>query len=89
MAKLAIISATRLDFGYPVRRTSVTRVLVVEDEESFSDPLSYLLRKEGFEVVVSRSPRPPRSESTRSSPSKRRPRTQSASRQPSRSSTSS
>jgi len=28
----------------------VTRILVVEDEESFSDPLSYLLRKEGFEV---------------------------------------
>jgi two-component system response regulator RegX3 len=28
----------------------VTRVLVVEDEESFSDPLSYMLRKEGFEV---------------------------------------
>jgi two-component system, OmpR family, response regulator RegX3 len=30
----------------------VTRVLVVEDEESFSDALSYMLRKEGFEVVV-------------------------------------
>jgi two-component system response regulator RegX3 len=30
----------------------VTRILVVEDEESFSDPLSYLLRKEGFEVAV-------------------------------------
>jgi two-component system response regulator RegX3 len=30
----------------------VTRILVVEDEESFSDPLSYLLRKEGFEVEV-------------------------------------
>jgi two-component system response regulator RegX3 len=30
----------------------VTRVLVVEDEESFSDPLSYMLRKEGFEVAV-------------------------------------
>jgi DNA-binding response OmpR family regulator len=30
----------------------VTLVLVVEDEESFSDALSYLLRKEGFEVVV-------------------------------------
>jgi two-component system response regulator RegX3 len=30
----------------------VTRILVVEDEESFSDPLSYLLRKEGFEVSV-------------------------------------
>lgn len=28
------------------------RVLVVEDEESFSDALSYLLRKEGFEVAV-------------------------------------
>jgi two-component system, OmpR family, response regulator RegX3 len=30
----------------------VTRVLVVEDEESFSDALSYMLRKEGFEVSV-------------------------------------
>jgi len=30
----------------------VTRVLVVEDEESFSDVLSYMLRKEGFEVAV-------------------------------------
>ena len=30
----------------------MTRVLVVEDEESFSDALSYMLRKEGFEVVV-------------------------------------
>jgi two-component system response regulator RegX3 len=30
----------------------VARVLVVEDEESFSDVLSYLLRKEGFEVSV-------------------------------------
>jgi two-component system response regulator RegX3 len=27
-------------------------VLVVEDEESFSDALSYMLRKEGFEVAV-------------------------------------
>ena len=30
----------------------MTRVLVVEDEESFSDALSYLLRKEGFDVAV-------------------------------------
>jgi len=30
----------------------VTRILVVEDEVSFSDPLSYLLRKEGYEVEV-------------------------------------
>jgi len=30
----------------------VTRVLVVEDEDSFSDAISYLLRKEGFEVAV-------------------------------------
>ena len=30
----------------------MTRILVVEDEVSFSDPLSYLLRKEGYEVEV-------------------------------------
>lgn len=30
----------------------MTRVLVVEDEESFSDALSYMLTKEGFEVAV-------------------------------------
>jgi two-component system, OmpR family, response regulator RegX3 len=28
----------------------VTRILVVEDEESFRDALSYMLRREGFEV---------------------------------------
>jgi two-component system response regulator RegX3 len=30
----------------------VTRILVVEDEESFSDALGYMLRREGFEVAV-------------------------------------
>jgi two-component system response regulator RegX3 len=30
----------------------VTRLLVVDDEESFSDALSYMLRKEGFDVAV-------------------------------------
>jgi two-component system, OmpR family, response regulator RegX3 len=30
----------------------MSRILIVEDEESFSDPLSYLLGKEGFEVSV-------------------------------------
>ena len=30
----------------------MTRVLVVEDEESFSDALSFLLRREGYEVEV-------------------------------------
>src|SRR3569832_1275614 len=30
----------------------MTRVLVVEDEESFSDALSYMLRREGYEVEV-------------------------------------
>jgi len=30
----------------------LARVLVVEDEESFSDALSYMLRKEGFEVSI-------------------------------------
>ncbi len=33
----------------------MTRVLVVEDEESISDPLSYMLRREGFEVSVAES----------------------------------
>ena len=27
-------------------------VLIVEDEESLSDPLAFLLRKEGFETVI-------------------------------------
>ncbi len=30
----------------------MTRVLVVEDEESYSDALAYMLRKEGFTVAV-------------------------------------
>jgi len=30
----------------------VTRVLVVEDEESFSDALSFMLRREGYDVAV-------------------------------------
>jgi len=30
----------------------MTRVLVVEDEESFSDALAFMLRKEGFEVAI-------------------------------------
>ena len=30
----------------------MTRVLVVEDEESYSEALSYMLRKEGFEVAI-------------------------------------
>ena len=30
----------------------MARVLVVEDEESISDPLSYMLRREGFEVSI-------------------------------------
>jgi two-component system response regulator RegX3 len=30
----------------------LSRILIVEDEVSFSDPLSYLLRKEGYDVVV-------------------------------------
>ena len=30
----------------------MTRVLIVEDEDSLADPLAFLLRKEGFEVAV-------------------------------------
>jgi two-component system response regulator RegX3 len=30
----------------------VSRILIVEDEVSFSDPLSYVLRKEGYDVAV-------------------------------------
>lgn len=30
----------------------MTRVLIVEDEESLADPLAFLLRKEGFEVAI-------------------------------------
>ena len=30
----------------------MTRVLVVEDEESYADALSYLLRKEGYDVSL-------------------------------------
>ncbi|MEL0149759.1 MAG: DNA-binding response regulator, partial [Pontimonas sp.] len=30
----------------------MTRILVVEDEKSLSDPLAYLLRREGYEVSV-------------------------------------
>ena len=30
----------------------MTRILVVEDEESYRDPLSYLLRREGYDVAA-------------------------------------
>ena len=30
----------------------MTRIMVVEDEESYRDPLTYLLRKEGFDVAA-------------------------------------
>ena len=30
----------------------MSRILVVEDEQSFSDALSFMLRKEGFDVAV-------------------------------------
>jgi two-component system response regulator RegX3 len=33
----------------------VTRILVVEDEESFSEALEYMLKREGFEVSVAAS----------------------------------
>ena len=33
----------------------MTRVLVVEDEDSYSDALAYMLRKEGYEVAVAQT----------------------------------
>ncbi|MGH8938763.1 MAG: response regulator transcription factor, partial [Actinomycetes bacterium] len=33
----------------------MTRILIVEDEESFADPLAFLLRKEGFATAVATS----------------------------------
>ena len=30
----------------------MTRVLIVEDEESFADPLAFLMRKEGFTTAI-------------------------------------
>ena len=33
----------------------MTRILVVEDEESFSDALSFMLRKEGFAISIATS----------------------------------
>ena len=30
----------------------MSRILIVEDEESYREALSYMLRKEGFEVSV-------------------------------------
>src|SRR6201989_1390812 len=41
--------------GARTEGTSLARVLGVEDEEAFSDALSYMLRKAGFEVSVART----------------------------------
>ena len=30
----------------------MTTILIVEDEESLADPLAFLLRKEGFDVLL-------------------------------------
>ncbi|MBN9326342.1 MAG: response regulator, partial [Cellulomonas sp.] len=30
----------------------MTRILLVEDEESYREPLEYLLRREGYDVVT-------------------------------------
>ena len=33
----------------------MTKILVVEDEESFSEAISFLLKKEGFEVDIAKN----------------------------------
>ena len=46
----------------------MTRVLIVEDEESFADPLAFLLRKEGFTTAVAATGRTPCRSSTATAP---------------------
>jgi len=38
--------------AYEGKELSVSKVLIVEDEESLAEPLAFLLRKEGFDAVV-------------------------------------
>jgi two-component system, OmpR family, response regulator RegX3 len=49
---MAQMTMAQMTMAQAKRGGTVARVLVVEDEESFSDALSYMLRKEGFEVAV-------------------------------------
>ena len=51
-APYAAPQPTPTDPSRPAGGNHVTRVLVVEDEESYSDALAYMLRKEGFDVSV-------------------------------------
>ena len=46
------VTGTTSTAEQPTGGKPVTRVLVVEDEESYSDALAYMLRKEGFDVSV-------------------------------------
>ena len=46
----------------------MTRVLVVEDEESYSEALAYMLRKEGFEVAIAADGNTPSPSSTATAP---------------------
>ena len=52
--RLPVAAADAKDVG-DVGGTDMTRILVVEDEESFRDALSYMLRQEGFEVELADS----------------------------------
>src|SRR5690348_14198728 len=46
-------NGSRAGSSRQLRKDSMlARVLVVEDEEAYSDALSYMLRREGFEVSV-------------------------------------
>jgi two-component system, OmpR family, response regulator RegX3 len=38
--------------SWPAEGRQMTKILVVEDEQSFSEALSFMLRREGYEVVV-------------------------------------
>ena len=36
----------------------MTRILIIEDEESYRDATAFMLRKEGFEVLTAEDGRP-------------------------------
>ena len=45
------VSSTPLSAASPVAQSAQARILLVEDEENYRDPLALGLRRDGFDVV--------------------------------------